>query len=52
MADIDECLAASCPDKCINTDGGYKCVCPEGYTQAENGRDCTGEWTLANEPKL
>ncbi|KAK2154761.1 hypothetical protein LSH36_258g04035 [Paralvinella palmiformis] len=40
-SDIDECLAASCPDKCINTDGGYKCVCPEGYTQAENGRDCT-----------
>ena len=40
--DINECLTAGCPADCQNTEGGYKCKCPSGYRQADNGKDCTG----------
>ena len=36
VTDIDECLeqSANCTThgQCINTDGGYKCQCDEGFT--------------------
>ncbi|GMT31155.1 hypothetical protein PFISCL1PPCAC_22452 [Pristionchus fissidentatus] len=34
--DIDECaLEMPCQFECENTDGGYECTCPEGYTEED-----------------
>lgn len=35
--DVDECETVVCPgqdERCENTEGGYRCVCAEGYKQA------------------
>lgn len=36
FTDVDECSNNPCPEgaKCINTDGGFTCECPTGYTNA------------------
>ena len=32
--DVDECAAGSkCEYECLNTPGGYECVCPPGFSQ-------------------
>lgn len=38
--DIDECQYSSiCPQKCINTEGSYKCACKPGF-KLKNEKDC------------
>lgn len=38
--DIDECQYSSiCLQKCINTEGSYKCACKPGF-KLENEKDC------------
>jgi hypothetical protein len=35
---VDECETVVCPgenEKCENTEGGYRCVCAEGYRQED-----------------
>ena len=46
--DKDECSVnnGGCSHSCVNTDGGYTCACPEGYTLAENRTHCIGELNL------
>ncbi|CAH1797274.1 unnamed protein product [Owenia fusiformis] len=39
--DIDECHHFKpCSHTCVNTQGSYKCQCPEGYTLQYNKRRC------------
>ena len=40
---IDECLAdpfVCGVGQCVNTPGGFECVCPQGYMLASDGRGC------------
>lgn len=51
FSDIDECSSDNdnqCDhkDRCINTPGGYKCSCVEGYRLENDGTTCTGDLTL------
>jgi hypothetical protein len=43
FTDIDECATGqhNCPHECTNTEGGFDCGCPEGYTQDRN-KQCIG----------
>ena len=44
-ADVDECEAATadCSHGCVNTDGGYECTCPPGYSlSTADPHRCTG----------
>uniref|UniRef100_A0A8C9R7N5 Fibulin-7-like n=1 Tax=Scleropages formosus TaxID=113540 RepID=A0A8C9R7N5_SCLFO len=45
--DIDECslfhagrAGRLCLHACVNTPGGYRCTCPDGYNLARDGRNC------------
>ncbi|GMR31928.1 hypothetical protein PMAYCL1PPCAC_02123, partial [Pristionchus mayeri] len=45
--DIDECLAVPSPCplqpkgvRCENTQGSYKCICPDGYKLSKDGKQC------------
>ncbi|CAG9855331.1 unnamed protein product [Phyllotreta striolata] len=42
FTDMDECAInhGGCEHECVNTLGAYICTCHNGYTLAENGRDC------------
>ena len=41
--DIDECEGVNdCQQLCENTVGSYVCSCNEGFTLAEDSRNCTG----------
>ena len=45
--DENECEldSALCqPGTCMNTIGGYKCDCQEGYVPSEDGRKCIGRF--------
>lgn len=33
----------SCDQGCVNTKGGYECVCPPGRRLHWNRKDCVGE---------
>lgn len=40
FADIDECSHPdSCSQICVNTEGGYNCLCASGYQMTASG-DC------------
>ena len=41
--DVNECEGVNdCQQVCENTMGSYTCSCMEGFTLAEDGRNCTG----------
>ena len=46
--DIDECAnPATCGiHPCVNTQGGYICLCLDGYRRANDGRTCVGKLAL------
>ena len=49
LLDINECLEDPLicgVGACVNTDGGYNCVCPEGYVLLPGGSKHIHEWTL------
>ena len=58
LSDINECIAAGkrCSQKCVNSDGSFKCHCFTGYQLEDDGVTCTGvtacgvldQWTLFN----
>ena len=43
LADTDECENDPCADgTCVNTEGSYKCVCPNGMELMKDGVTCEG----------
>jgi len=45
--DINECreVASMCAGgECINFDGYYECLCPEGFKVSKGGTICVGEF--------
>lgn len=46
FSDVNECLADEnvCePGTCMNTIGGYKCDCANGFEPSRDGKKCLGE---------
>lgn len=49
LLDIDECANLTAIDcyrteqRCINTDGSYRCVCADGYYSRTPGVNCAGQ---------
>lgn len=43
--DIDECKRHmdGCQQGCENTEGGYRCTCPDGLKLKLDGETCEGE---------
>ena len=50
LSDVDECSKGGfCTGgSCINTDGSYRCVCPEGRSVSPDGSSCVGKLTVMN----
>ena len=50
FADVNECdyLNGKCTQLCVNFIGGFNCSCLVGYTLAEDGFTCRGEWQQEN----
>ena len=44
--DIDECAESPCDQECSNSDGGFECVCEEGYVLDTDERSCLGSYVL------
>ena len=48
QSDVDECLLglAWCDKNatCVNTEGGFNCKCPDGFTTLDEGQMCNGEF--------
>lgn len=48
VTDVNECLtiAGICGEgDCLNTDGSYSCICPDGYTTIDGKTGCQGTVT-------
>ena len=45
-ADIDECLSdrGGCEHNCTNIEGSFQCSCSQGYSLADGGFQCIGEF--------
>lgn len=51
LADVDECANGTiCGSHgfCENMDGSYRCLCYQGYQDAQDGQGCTGEFLGAS----
>ena len=49
IADYNECTQAGlCQYKCRSTDGGYKCLCPPGFSLHSSGRGCIGTCVIVS----
>lgn len=51
VTDINECLtmAGICGEgNCLNTEGSYRCMCPDGFTTTDGGSGCqgNGKWSF------
>lgn len=46
-SDYNECLVENggCDQNCTNKIPGFYCSCFEGYTLAEDGQSCNGNWS-------
>lgn len=45
VSDVDECDEPHrCRHGCQNEVGGYRCSCPQGFTQHSQWAQCVGEW--------
>lgn len=41
LSDVDECSTQRpCAQECVNTAGGYRCACRDGFKLAGDGRSC------------
>ena len=48
LSDINECAESNggCEQNCTNSVGSYSCMCGDGYTLNNDGRQCDGEENL------
>ena len=47
LTDEDECASDtsnSCTQQCMNTHGGFRCACDQGYMLNADGKTCDGEY--------
>ena len=55
MVDVDECSLGidKCPDGniCLNSYGGYRCVCPRGFKMTKPDMKCVGKYLNGNSLK-
>ena len=48
ILDIDECATDdTCQQICVNTPGGFTCMCDGQYRQSSDGEDCICEYIRA-----
>jgi len=54
FSDINECAEnnGGCEQNCTNSAGSYSCMCGDGYTLSDDGRQCDGEWIHSFTPPL
>ena len=44
IIDINECEGINdCQQECVNTEGTYNCNCMDGFSLADDARNCTGK---------
>uniref|UniRef100_A0A8C5EUM8 EGF-like-domain, multiple 7 n=1 Tax=Gouania willdenowi TaxID=441366 RepID=A0A8C5EUM8_GOUWI len=49
QTDVDECSEQQpCSQRCINTDGSFRCSCRDGFRLDEDGRSCSGLGLVEN----
>ena len=52
FSDVNECAIGKhrcySNQRCINTDPGYRCLCPIGFKSAGPGTPCLGKYTPQN----
>ena len=53
LVDVNECdkstgIVHGCVGSCVNTEGNYKCTCPNGYFLANDGKNSIGKNKFLN----